>query len=242
MTCQPATSPPPPAPPADPAVRGRILEAAEAQFLRRGFRALTMGELAAGLGMSKKTLYRHFPGKRELLEAAVDARFDRIGRDLTAITRAGSRDVATRLQAALAYVSRRLGEIQTVFLQDVRRDAPEVFAKVDRFRQQAIPRQLGRLLEEGRRQGLLRGDLPDDLILEIQLAPIQTLMTPEVWLRRNWSPQQTFEAILAVTLEGLLTPAGRRRLRWRHPPRRRISRGLAGAAFPPTAPATFISP
>ncbi len=240
MTAITTTAHPPlPAPAAG--ARHRILEAAEAQFLQRGFRALTMDELAAELGMSKKTLYQHFPGKRELLDAVIDARLARIEHDLTAITGSGSGDVAARLQSALAYVSSRLGEIQTVFLQDVRRDAPEVFAKVDRFRRQAIPRQFGRLLEEGRRQGLLRGDLPDDLILEILLAPIQTLITPEVMLRRNWSPRQMFETILTVTLEGLLTPAGRRRVRRDGSGGRRAARALRGLSIPP-GPAEIISP
>ena len=49
----------------------RITAAARGHFLRHGFRAVTMDDLAAEMGVSKKTLYVHFPTKGELLKAVV---------------------------------------------------------------------------------------------------------------------------------------------------------------------------
>ena len=51
--------------------RQRIVEAARAHFLSHGFRSVTMDDLATELGISKKTLYTHFPGKFDLLEAVL---------------------------------------------------------------------------------------------------------------------------------------------------------------------------
>jgi AcrR family transcriptional regulator len=56
------------------AVRGRIVQAAHDRFLEEGFHRMTMDELAAELGMSKRTLYRHFRGKIEVLDAVLDLR------------------------------------------------------------------------------------------------------------------------------------------------------------------------
>ncbi|MBN8646248.1 MAG: helix-turn-helix transcriptional regulator, partial [Planctomycetes bacterium] len=50
-------------------VRARLLAAARAHFFAAGYSALTMDDLAAELGMSKKTLYVYFPGKDALIEA-----------------------------------------------------------------------------------------------------------------------------------------------------------------------------
>ena len=41
----------------------RIVAAARRYFLAHGFRGVTMDDLAAELGMSKKTLYAHFSSK-----------------------------------------------------------------------------------------------------------------------------------------------------------------------------------
>lgn len=49
----------------------RILEAAEACFSRRGFRATSMDEIITTAGMSSSTVYRYFPQGKESLVAAV---------------------------------------------------------------------------------------------------------------------------------------------------------------------------
>lgn len=53
--------------------RDRLLAAGLALFAARGFHATTVGQIeaAAGLVPRRGTLYRHFPSKRALLEAAV---------------------------------------------------------------------------------------------------------------------------------------------------------------------------
>ena len=48
-----------------------IFAAAETLFGARGYDKVTMSEIAAEAGMSKKTLYIHFSDKRELLESLV---------------------------------------------------------------------------------------------------------------------------------------------------------------------------
>lgn len=61
-------------------VRGRILAAALAQFAKSGYAAATMSDIACGAGMAVANLYRYYPSKEELFEAAVPrsvvARFD----------------------------------------------------------------------------------------------------------------------------------------------------------------------
>ena len=59
--------------PIEGATRARILAAAREHFFAHGFRRVTMDDLAQELGMSKKTLYAHFPSKTALLEAMREA-------------------------------------------------------------------------------------------------------------------------------------------------------------------------
>lgn len=50
--------------------RQELAERAARLFLRRGYSALGMREIAEGLGVSKSALYHYFPGKRALFDAA----------------------------------------------------------------------------------------------------------------------------------------------------------------------------
>ena len=47
----------------DRAARQRIIRAAREHFLLHGFHNVTMDDLVEVLGMSKKTVYAHFPSK-----------------------------------------------------------------------------------------------------------------------------------------------------------------------------------
>lgn len=53
--------------------RDRILEAAAWLFCRQGFAATGVDAVARRAGAAKTTLYRHFAGKQELIEAVLDA-------------------------------------------------------------------------------------------------------------------------------------------------------------------------
>ena len=55
--------------------RARILEAVDRLFYRQGIRAVGVDAIAAELGISKKTLYRHFPSKDDLIVAYLEGRF-----------------------------------------------------------------------------------------------------------------------------------------------------------------------
>jgi AcrR family transcriptional regulator len=55
--------------------RERILQAVDRLFYRQGIRAVGVDAIAAELGISKKTLYRHFPSKDDLVVAYLKGRF-----------------------------------------------------------------------------------------------------------------------------------------------------------------------
>jgi AcrR family transcriptional regulator len=60
--------------------RAKILEAIDRLFYRQGIRAVGVDTLVAELGISKKTLYRHFRSKSEMIEAYLRGRFRRFRR------------------------------------------------------------------------------------------------------------------------------------------------------------------
>ena len=56
-------------------MKARILETADRLFYQRGIRAVGVDTIAAEIGISKRTLYNHFPSKDELIAAYLKARF-----------------------------------------------------------------------------------------------------------------------------------------------------------------------
>jgi len=58
-------------------MKERILETADRLFYLQGIRAVGVDTVAAEIGISKRTLYNHFPSKDELIAAYLERRFRR---------------------------------------------------------------------------------------------------------------------------------------------------------------------
>ena len=54
-------------------MRDKILEKSGEMFLTLGFKSVTMDDIARELGISKKTLYKYFSNKANLVAAATGA-------------------------------------------------------------------------------------------------------------------------------------------------------------------------
>jgi AcrR family transcriptional regulator len=61
--------------PAKPSMKDRILETADRLFYLQGIRAVGVDTIAAEIGISKRTLYNHFPSKDTLIAAYLARRF-----------------------------------------------------------------------------------------------------------------------------------------------------------------------
>ena len=188
----------------------QIVGAARAHFFTHGFRSVTMDDLAEELGVSKKTLYAHFPSKIALLEAVLADKFTGVQAKLNDIARAYPHDFSTALHELLANMQRELDEIKSPFVRDMRQKAPHVFKTVERRRADLIERFFGNLFIEGQRTGMVRKDVPAKLIIEILLAMVQAIMNPPKMEELGMMPKEGFAGILKIVLEGALTRKGRK--------------------------------
>jgi AcrR family transcriptional regulator len=168
-----------------------------------------MDQLAEELGMSKKTVYLQFPSKAVLLEAVVMDKFGELQADLTGIVSECSADFSVCLHRLLACLHRHTDEIQPGFVRDVQREEPELFEVVRAKRRDLIQRSFGKVLSQGRRQGLIRNDIAIPVMIEILLGAVDAVVNPAKVTELDLTPRGAFSAVITVILEGVLTPCGR---------------------------------
>jgi TetR/AcrR family transcriptional regulator, cholesterol catabolism regulator len=193
-------------------VRCRIIANARRRFLAHGFRIVTMDNLATDLGMSKKTLYAHFPDKVALLEAVLIDKLHDIDADLERIASRDVADFPVLLHELCACLQRHLEEIQPSFLWDIQREEPDMFMLVQTRRLEMVHRYFGKVLDEGRKAGLIGKGIPANLIIEILLAAIEGILTPQKMKEMGLTPQTGFLTIIRVVLRGVMTDKGRARM------------------------------
>jgi AcrR family transcriptional regulator len=192
--------------------RRRITATALEHFLASGFSAVTMDDLARELGMSKKTLYEFFPGKLDLLRATTSMRNEACEKELASIA-ASEAEFFGRARKTFAAVSRMFSTLTPAYLTDIRRNAPEVWAEIQKFRRERVRRHMLELLQQGVKQGVLREDLDLDSLVRLYLTMTSALLNPEI---SGWAAGEPiaplFDTFVRVYFEGLITDAGRKRL------------------------------
>jgi AcrR family transcriptional regulator len=186
------------------------VEAARAHFFSHGFRSVSMDDLAEELAISKKTLYAYFPSKIALLEAVLADKFASVEAKLKHTAREHPHDFSVALRELLASTQGELDEIKPPFVRDMRQKAPQVFKIVERRRAELIQRFFGKLFAEGQRTGMVRKDLPAELMIEILLAAVQAIVNPAKVEELGLTPKTGFASVVKVVLEGVLTRQGRK--------------------------------
>lgn len=190
-------------------LRIRIVEAARERFFQFGFSAVTTEEIATDLGISKRTLYQHFRSKNDLLHEAVFGLLRENELILKGVLHDENIDFIGRLKFAVSIIIKVLSRFQRPFVRDVFRYAPDIAAKIIRFRQTKILSQFRSLFQSGIDEGLLRKDLDIDLVMVIFTQLIDSVVNPEVVSQLKYSTHEVFEAVINTFLIGILADDSR---------------------------------
>jgi AcrR family transcriptional regulator len=193
----------------DPALRARIVGAGRELFLNHGFVRVTADEIAGQIGISKATLYREFESKEEILRAVVREIMSEIVGRVDSLIHDETLGFVEKLVALFAFLGRRLSQFGPYFVRDLQKSAPLVWKEIDDFRRDKILTNFKIILAAGHEQGLFRGDIDMDLLLRMFLRLIEEFVNPASIIRSGRTPAETFESVIKVFFQGILTDKGR---------------------------------
>jgi AcrR family transcriptional regulator len=196
----------------DEQAKERILLLASERFLKEGFVHVSVDELAADLGMSKKTLYKHFKSKDALFEQFIDRMTGEMHRQIRAITDLDCPFIEKidRFMRLLAETAGRMGK---PLMRDMQRHKPEIWNRVENFRRERIRQNFRAMLAHGVTEGHVRPELNIDLVVVCFLATIESVINPGVLLSHSFSTREAIQGILRIYFHGILTEDASSQLR-----------------------------
>ncbi len=188
----------------------QLLDAIEDIFLESGFATLTVGDLAARLRCSRRTIYELAPSKNDLVLMVLRRFFANVRRH------------AEELLSSDVEPARRLFEYMQVGVGYAVRMSPVLVADVDRWPPAAKIWQehmrlrvgvLRKLVQQGVDAGVFRG-VHAHLVAEIIFASWLRIREPGFYLRETLTIAEAFDELARLLLHGLVhrehNPAPRR--------------------------------
>ena len=169
-----------------------------------------MDVLAHELGMSKKTLYVHFPSKDAIIGAIIDEIGTAIRTRMDVVLSDPKLTFTQKLCSLNEIVGSTLAKASPGMLHDLQRFAPTLYQKIDDVRQRNVPYVFGRLIRAGIAEGMVRPEVDPDFAVEFWLQAMRGLTQPTVLDRTQLTPRQTLEKAIKLFFGGLLTAAGHR--------------------------------
>lgn len=186
----------------------KILYFAGQKFEQSGFYKTTMDEIAKELKISKKTIYKHFPKKEDLVRGVIDTLRFSIETNIREIVERQDNAVI-KLYKISSLIAGRVSKISDVWLNDLRFHGRELWIEMDNFRKGVIQKNLELIVNQGKKEGLIV-DKPNVIILTIIISSIQAVVNPEFILNNNISIKNAVLHTLDVVFSGILTKQGRK--------------------------------
>ncbi len=190
-------------------MRDRILLLARDKFLQMGFSKVTLDEIAVELGISKKTVYKFYPSKEELLRAAVHLNMRMVDQDLQQII-SSDKPFAEKLAEAMMMLAKYVGRISKSSISDMQRFTPALWKELERFRRERILDKLATMIRQARAEKIFRDDVNDQVLIHMLISAIQGIVNPEVLSQNAFSAEEAFRTIFRVIFDGALTDDARK--------------------------------
>ena len=162
----------------------------------------TMSQLAAQLGMSKKTLYVLFDSKEALLLAAVDAMFDAVKADEAKILARQDLSLADKVRQLVVVLPDSYKNLDWSRLQGVEEKYPAVYGRI-RQRLESEWEPTLELLRQGMEQGELRPFQPG-LLRAVVEGAMEHFLSSDALQREGIGYVQALDGMMDLLMEGIL--------------------------------------
>ncbi|MBW7888939.1 MAG: TetR/AcrR family transcriptional regulator [Bacteroidetes bacterium] len=197
-------------------IKTKILEAARENYFANGFSKSSMDDLAQLLGMSKKTIYKYFSSKDEIVRELTREKMYSIYNVCIRLQKTKDIDFLDRVSSVTKILSEEMSLIKPVFYLDVKRNLPDLWKEIDEFRQKGIYENFKNFILEGIELGLFRRDINVDVLVLMYANTIQSVINPDILVNLPLNSSQAYSAIVEIIFGGVFTEKGKEKYMTSH--------------------------
>jgi len=192
--------------------RERIQLKSTELFMRLGIRSVSMDDIAAHLGMSKKTIYQYFSDKDELVDAVMDADIQNMQCQCDTMLKQ-SRDAVEEIVLTMDMIQEQFRNLNPIVLHDMQKFHHRAFQKLATHKQHYLLDIIRKNLVRGKAEGLYRAEIDIEVIARYRLESMMLPFNLDLYPPAKYNLSDVTVQIIEHFLFGLATPQGHELIR-----------------------------
>ena len=188
-------------------MKEQILKKANEMFLTLGYKSVTMDDIAAELGISKKTIYLHFANKNDLVEASTLKLFEDISTSIDGICTDGHNPVE-EFFVIRDFMTKALNNETASPIFQLQKFFPKVFTCLHTRKFEKMHGCMYQNLQRGIALGMYRKDVDVDFISRIYFTGLTGIKDAEVFPVTIYNANTLTLQYLEYHLRAIVTDAG----------------------------------
>ena len=186
-------------------LRERIIMTATEAFTLKGIKCITMDDIAAALGISKRTLYEVFADKESLLKECILQKQAERDKYLQEIYEQ-SNNVLEVILAVFQKSIEIFHQTNKRFFEDIKK-YPKVYAMM-KDRSESDSEKTMSFFKSGVEQGIFRADIDFNIIYRVMATQMDIVINSE--LSDEFPMIDIYDAVIFLHLRGITTERGQR--------------------------------
>ena len=192
----------------DKITREKIIEIARQKFFTDGFVKTSIDEIAREYHISKKTIYKHFKSKDELLTSVVKDFTGKVTNSISEIMKTRKNSIE-KLIDVLNLIQNSIRQLNFRYIDDIQKHKPKLWGHIEKFRKENLEKIVYQTIEEGKKEGLFN-DVNPDIVFRIFYGAVRNVISPEFLITSPISRDEAIDETFEILLNGVLTNDGRK--------------------------------
>ena len=188
-------------------IKDRILRHAMLLFMQKGIKSVSMDDIAASMAMSKKTLYKWFANKDEMVHAVMTQHLLESQHDCEQL-QAQATSAVDELFGMMNWMRQQFSEVHPSIFYDMQKFHPTTWQLWLDHKQEYILAQITDNLRRGMSEELYRADLDVPVLARLRLAQIELAFNPDVFPPRQFDVQRLQQVIIEHYMLGIASLKG----------------------------------
>jgi len=187
----------------------RILDGAEELFLSLGLRSVSMDDLASKLGVSKKTIYKHYKDKANLIRCVAQKHLNCDEEDFQRIE-IECKDPIDQMRLIADHARRSMGRMHPSVMFDLKKFYTESWSLIQEYHQTSIIGRICNNLREGVKLGFYSADIKADILGKLMYHEFEFSFDTLFLDKSEYKPVEVYNELFHHFMMRILTEKGKK--------------------------------